>query len=58
MPRLEDQVLYSRSARDLIRIHEQNPELFERLSRRRPVLRCTSPFRSLTYGSCRPGMEP
>jgi hypothetical protein len=38
MPRVEDQVLHSRSARDLIAIHEQNPELFERLRSQRPVL--------------------
>lgn len=42
MTRIEDQILYSRSARDLIRLGEQNPDEIARLSKQRPALRAVT----------------
>jgi hypothetical protein len=42
MTQIEDQILYSRSSRDLIRLGEQNPGEIARLSKQRPALRAVT----------------
>jgi len=42
MADLDDQILYSRSARDLMKLAEEHPQRFQRMAEKRPVLGCVT----------------